>query len=200
MFPLESGEGDIKVFTTRPGMVLGVTFMTLAPEHPLAESFISGKSNEAETRAFTERAHNMDRIDRQSDSLEKEGVFADSYCLNPFAGRQVSIWLGNFILAKYGTSAIMAVPAHDQRNFGFSKKCGMERIVVIQPEGEAPFTPGNLTETYTAPDVLANSGEFDGLPNEDAKKAIADALEVSGKGKHTTSWCFRDWDISRQHY
>ena len=125
-FPLESGEGDIKVFTTRPDTVFGVTFMTLAPEHPLVESLISGKPNEAEARAFIERTHNMDRIDRQSDSLEKEGVFTGSYCLNPFTGRQVPIWLGNFVLAEYGTGAVMAVPAHDQRDFDFSKKYGME--------------------------------------------------------------------------
>lgn len=199
-FPLESGEGDIKVFTTRPDTVFGVTFMTLAPEHPLVESLISGKPNEAEARAFIERTHNMDRIDRQSDSLEKEGVFTGSYCLNPFTGRQVPIWLGNFVLAEYGTGAVMAVPAHDQRDFDFSKKYGMERIVVIQPEGEAPLTPENLTEAYTAPGVLVNSGEFDGLPNEDAKKAIADALEASGKGKRTTNWRLRDWNISRQRY
>ena len=180
-FPLESGEGDIKVFTTRPDTVFGVTFMTLAPEHPLVESLISGKPNEAEARAFIERTHNMDRIDRQSDSLEKEGVFTGSYCLNPFTGRQVPIWLGNFVLAEYGTGAVMAVPAHDQRDFDFSKKYGMERIVVIQPEGEAPLTPENLTEAYTAPGVLVNSGEFDGLPNEDAKKAIADATTAAAK-------------------
>ena len=121
-FPLESGEGDIKVFTTRPDTVFGVTFMTLAPEHPLVESLISGKPNEAEARAFIERTHNMDRIDRQSDSLEKEGVFTGSYCLNPFTGRQVPIWLGNFVLAEYGTGAVMAVPAHDERDYDFAKK------------------------------------------------------------------------------
>ena len=140
-FPLESGEGDIKVFTTRPDTVFGVTFMTLAPEHPLVESLISGKPNEAEARAFIERTHNMDRIDRQSDSLEKEGVFTGSYCLNPFTGRQVPIWLGNFVLAEYGTGAVMAVPAHDQRDFDFSKKYGMERIVVIQPEAKRRSLP-----------------------------------------------------------
>ena len=199
-FPLESGEGDIKVFTTRPDTVFGVTFMTLAPEHPLVDSLISGKPNEAEARAFIERIHNMDRIDRQSDSLEKEGVFTGAYCLNPFTGRQVPIWLGNFVLAEYGTGAVMAVPAHDQRDFDFSKKYGMERIVVIQPEGEAPLTPESLTEAYTAPGVLVNSGEFNGLHNEEAKKAIADALEASGKGKRTTNWRLRDWNISRQRY
>ena len=120
------------MFTTRPDTVFGVTFMTLAPEHPLVESLISGKPDEAEARAFIERTHNMDRIDRQSDSLEKEGVFTGSYCLNPFTGRQVPIWLGNFVLAEYGTGAVMAVPAHDQRDFDFSKKYGMERIVAIQ--------------------------------------------------------------------
>ena len=199
-FDIKDSARKLEIFTTRPDTVFGVTFMTLAPEHPLVESLISGKPNEAEARAFIVRTHNMDRIDRQSDSLEKEGVFTGSYCLNPFTGRQVPIWLGNFVLAEYGTGAVMAVPAHDQRDFDFSKKYGMERIVVIQPEGEAPLTPENLTEAYTAPGVLVNSGEFDGLPNEDAKKAIADALEASGKGKRTTNWRLRDWNISRQRY
>ena len=199
-FPLQSGEGDIKVFTTRPDTVFGVTFMTLAPEHPLVESLISGKPNEADARAFIERTHNMDRIDRQSDSLEKEGVFTGSYCVNPFTGALVPIWLGNFVLAEYGTGAVMAVPAHDQRDFEFSKKYGISRIVVIQPEGEAPLDPDTMTEAYAAPGVLVNSGEFDGLPNEEAKKRIADALEASGKGKRTTNWRLRDWNISRQRY
>ena len=142
----------------------------------------------------------MDRIDRQSDSLEKEGVFTGSYCLNPFTGARVPIWLGNFVLAEYGTGAVMAVPAHDQRDFEFSKKYGLSRIVVIQPEGEAPLDPDTMPEAYAAPGVLVNSGEFDGLPNEEAKKRIADALEASGKGKRTTNWRLRDWNISRQRY
>ncbi len=204
-FPLEdagrdgsTGEG-ITVFTTRPDTVFGVTFMTLAPEHPLVESLIAGKPGEAEARAFIERARNMDRLDRQSEALEKEGVFTGSYCLHPFTGRRIPIWIGNFVLAGYGTGAVMAVPAHDQRDFDFSAKYSLPRILVIQPEGE-DIDPAALTEAWEGPGHLVNSGDFDGLANEEAKQRIADRLEAAGKGKRTTNWRLRDWNISRQRY
>ncbi len=199
-FPLEGREDAITVFTTRPDTVFGVTFMTLAPEHPLVDSLIKGKPVEAEARAFIERIRNMDRIDRQSESLEKEGVFTGAYCINPFNGNRVPIWLGNFVLAEYGTGAVMAVPAHDQRDFEFSEKYGIPRIVVIQPDELEPLDPATMTEAWAAPGRLVNSGEFTGLPNEEAKQRIADALESSGKGKRTTNWRLRDWNISRQRY
>lgn len=198
-FPLQEGEGGIPVFTTRPDTVFGVTFMTLAPEHPLVESLITGKPAEAEARAFIERIRNMDRMDRQSDTLEKEGVFTGSYCINPFTGQPIPIWLGNFVLAEYGTGAVMAVPAHDQRDFEFSAKYNLPRIVVIQPEGQE-FDPATMPEAWTAPGNLIHSGAFDGLPNEEAKQRIADSLESSGKGERTTNWRLRDWNISRQRY
>ena len=122
VFKLEGREGEIKVFSTRADTVFGVTFMTLAPEHPLVESLIAGRENEAEIRAFIERTRNMDRLDRQSETLEKDGVFTGAYCLNPFTGDRIPIWLGNFVLADYGTGAVMAVPAHDQRDFDFARK------------------------------------------------------------------------------
>ncbi len=199
-FPLEDREDSITVFTTRPDTVFGVTFMTLAPEHPLVESLISGKPVEAEARAFIERIRNMDRIDRQSDSLEKEGVFTGSYCINPFTGARVPIWLGNFVLAEYGTGAVMAVPAHDQRDFEFSGKYGIPRLVVIQPDDQPALDPATMTEAWTAPGRLVNSGEFTGLSNEEAKQRIADTLEATGKGRRTTNWRLRDWNISRQRY
>ncbi len=199
-FPLEGRDDSITVFTTRPDTVFGVTFMTLAPEHPLVDSLIRGKAVEAEARAFIERIRNMDRIDRQSESLEKEGVFTGAYCINPFTGKQVPIWLGNFVLAGYGTGAVMAVPAHDQRDFEFSKKYGIPRIVVIQPDDLPPLDPETMTEAWTDPGKLVNSGEFTGLPNEEAKQRIADALEKTGKGRRTTNWRLRDWNISRQRY
>lgn len=199
-FPLEGRDDSITVFTTRPDTVFGVTFMTLAPEHPLVDSLIRGKAVEAEARAFIERIRNMDRIDRQSESLEKEGVFTGAYCINPFTGQRVPIWLGNFVLAEYGTGAVMAVPAHDQRDFEFSKKYGIPRIVVIQPDDLPPLDPETMTEAWTDPGKLVNSGEFTGLPNEEAKQRIADALEKTGKGKRTTNWRLRDWNISRQRY
>ena len=136
VFPLEGREENISVFTTRPDTLFGVVFMTLAPEHPLVDSLIKGKENEAEIRAFIERIRNMDRIERQADDIEKEGIFTGAYCLHPLTGRRIPIWLGNFVLAEYGTGAVMAVPAHDQRDFDFSRKYGIEFIPVVQPEGE----------------------------------------------------------------
>lgn len=204
VFPLEdsgtSGAGEgIAVFTTRPDTIFGVTFMTLAPEHPLVETLIAGKPGEQEARAFIERIRNMDRLDRQSDTLEKEGIFTGSYCLHPFTGRRIPIWIGNFVLAGYGTGAVMAVPAHDQRDFDFSAKYGLPRILVIQPEGKS-IDAAALTQAWDGPGHLVNSGAFDGLASEEAKQRIADALEATGKGKRTTNWRLRDWNISRQRY
>lgn len=198
-FPLEGREGEIKVFSTRPDTVFGVTFMTLAPEHPLVESLIAGRENEAEIRAFIERTRNMDRLDRQSDTLEKDGVFTGAYCLNPFTGRRIPIWLGNFVLAEYGTGAVMAVPAHDQRDFDFARKFGLDMIVVIQGEGEK-LDPSTMDKAWTESGLMVNSGEFDGTPNEEGKTLVIKALEAAGKGKKTVSWRLRDWNISRQRF
>lgn len=199
VFPLESGKGSITVFTTRPDTVFGATFMTLAPEHPSVDSLITGTPGEAETRAFIDRIRNMDRIARQSDKLEKEGVFTGAYCINPFSGARMPIWLGNFVLAEYGTGAVMAVPTHDQRDFEFAAKYGLPLTVVIQPEGEE-LCPATMTEASTGTGKLVNSGPFNGLPNEEAKVKIAEFLEKSGKGRRTVNWRLRDWNISRQRY
>ncbi len=199
VFPLASGNGSITVFTTRPDTVFGATFMTLAPEHPLAASLIAGTPGEAEARTFIERIRNMDRIARQAEDLEKEGVFTGSYCINPFSGARMPIWLGNFVLAEYGTGAVMAVPTHDQRDFEFARKYDLPLTVVIQPEGTS-LDPATMTEAWTGPGTLVNSGAFNGLPNEEAKNAIADSLEASGKGRRTVNWRLRDWNISRQRY
>lgn len=199
VFPLEGREGEIKVFSTRPDTVFGVTFMTLAPEHPLVESLIAGRENEAEIRAFIERTRNMDRLDRQSDTLEKDGVFTGAYCLNPFTGRRIPIWLGNFVLAEYGTGAVMAVPAHDQRDFDFARKFGLDMLVVIQGEGEK-LDPSTMDKAWTEPGLMVNSGEFDGTPNEEGKALVIKALEAMDKGKKTVNWRLRDWNISRQRF
>lgn len=193
------GVEGIDVFTTRPDTVFGVTFMTLAPEHPLVEKLIEGYPKAEEVRAFVERIRNMDRMDRQSDAVEKEGIFTGAYAIHPFTGQRVPLWLGNFILADYGTGAVMGVPAHDQRDFEFARKYGLPLHVVINPVGEA-LDPETMTEAFTADGVMVNSGPFDGIPNEDGKKAVAQSLEKQGKGKATTQFRLRDWNISRQRY
>lgn len=198
-FKLENGKGEIKIFTTRPDTIFGVTFMTLAPEHPIVDSLISGVENEAEIRAFITKTRNMDRIARQSDSLEKEGIFTGSYCINPFTGEKVPVWLGNFVLAEYGTGAVMAVPAHDQRDFDFAKKYHIPMKAVISADGKE-FDPADFECAYTEPGIMINSGEFSGTPNEEGKAKIIEALEKNGFGKKTVNFRLRDWNISRQRY
>ncbi|MFT3959053.1 MAG: leucine--tRNA ligase [Desulfovibrio sp.] len=193
------GVTGIDVFTTRPDTLFGVTFMTLAPEHPLVEKLIGGYEKADEVRAFVDRIRNMDRIDRQSDSLEKEGIFTGAYAVHPFTGQRVPLWLGNFVLADYGTGAVMGVPAHDQRDFEFARKYALPVRVVISP-GDERLDPETMTEAYTGEGFMVNSGSFDDVANEDGKKAVAQALEKEGKGKATTQFRLRDWNISRQRY
>ena len=199
VFKLEDRDEVIKVFSTRADTLFGVTFMTLAPEHPLVESLIAGRENEAEIRAFIERTRNMDRLDRQSETLEKDGVFTGAYCINPFTGDRVPIWLGNFVLADYGTGAVMAVPAHDQRDFDFARRFGIDIKVVVSPEGQT-LDPATMTEAFTDAGILVNSGEFTGMPNDQGREAIIGKLAETGKGGPTVNYRLRDWNISRQRY
>ncbi len=202
-FPLEKPAPDTKeihVFTTRPDTVFGVTFMTLAPEHPLVEHLITNSPNEAQARAFIERIRNMDRLDRQADNLEKEGVATGAFCLHPFSGKKIPIWLGNFVLADYGTGAVMGVPAHDQRDFEFSKKYNLPMQAVIQPENCETLNPATMQEAWVGTGTMFNSAEFDNLANEEGKVAVAKALEAKGLGKFTIQYRLRDWNISRQRY
>lgn len=199
VFPLEDGTDSITVFTTRQDTVYGAMFMSLAPEHPLVEKLIEGKPQAEEVRQFVHRIRNMDRIARTSESLEKEGIFTGAYCINPFTGLKMPVWVANFVLAEYGTGAVMAVPAHDQRDFEFASKYHLPIKVVIQPENEE-LTPETMTQAYDGPGTMVASGEFSGLPNEKAKGMIAEWLETNGKGRRTVNWRLRDWNISRQRY
>lgn len=199
-FPIEGSSEKITVFTTRPDTIFGVTFMTLAPEHPLVDRLIAGKPEAEAVKAFCKKVVNMNDIDRASDELEKEGVFTGAYCVNPFTGRKVPVWVGNFVLMHYGTGAVMAVPAHDQRDFDFARKYGISIIPVIQPEGEAPLVGEDMSEAYTESGVLFNSGEFDGLQNDKAKLEIVEWVEKNKCGRAAVHWRLRDWNISRQRY
>ncbi|KAF0235120.1 MAG: leucyl-tRNA [Desulfovibrionaceae bacterium] len=198
-FPLEDGSGAVRVFTTRQDTLWGATFMSIAAEHPLAATLIAGKPNEAEAKVFIEKIKNLDRIKRQADDLEKEGVFTGSYCLNPVTGAKMPIYLANFVLMGYGTGAVMAVPAHDQRDFEFAKKYDLPLKVVINPKGQA-LDAAALPEAFTDPGVLHDSGAFTGQDSNDAKVGIADWLEAEGKGTRAVNYRLRDWNISRQRY
>ena len=188
----------IKVFTTRPDTLFGATFMSLAPEHPQVEELISADQKN-EVDEFIAAVARQDKVDRTSGDLEKKGVFTGSYCVNPLNGEKIPVFLANFVLMDYGTGAVMAVPAHDQRDFEFAKKYQLSMRVVIQPEGEE-LDSSKMTEAFIGTGFLTNSGQFDGVDNETAKGEIAAFLDAAGDGRKTVNYRLRDWGVSRQRY
>ncbi|MBQ2476385.1 MAG: leucine--tRNA ligase [Desulfovibrio sp.] len=194
-----AGIEDITVFTTRPDTIYGCSFMVLAPELPLVQELIKGSPSEAELQAFIDRVRNMDRIDRQSDTLEKEGVFTGAYAVNPVNGKKVPIWLGNFVIATYGTGCVMSVPAHDQRDFEFARKYQLPIVQVVSESGQAESTDGWDCARAGA-GFMVNSAEFDGLTSEEAKQKITEKFEAMGVGQAKVQFRLRDWNISRQRY
>ncbi|WP_415520095.1 MAG: leucine--tRNA ligase [Desulfovibrio aminophilus] len=198
-FQVKGMDEVVEVFTTRPDTLCGATFMSLAAEHPLVEKLIAGSPEAEKVRAFCRDVANMDRIKRGADDLEKEGVFTGAYCINPLTGREMPIHVANFVLMGYGTGAVMAVPAHDQRDFEFARKYDLPMRVVIQPKGET-LNPAAMTAAYADPGILVNSGEFDGLENEKAKETIVARLAERNLAKPTVNYRLRDWNISRQRF
>lgn len=197
-FPIENGTGAIRVFTTRQDTVFGATFMSLAPEHPLATGLATPEQAEA-VSAFIEKIKKTDRIKRTADDFEKEGVFTGSYCINPLTKARMPIYLANFVLMDYGTGAVMAVPTHDQRDFEFAKKYDLPLKVVIQPP-DISLDPASMQQAFTEIGIMVNSGQFDGMQSDSAKEAIADFLQAEGHGSKTVNYRLRDWGISRQRY
>lgn len=198
-FPIEGHPSPLTVFTTRPDTVHGATYMVVAPEHPVVDDLISGNEREAEIRSFIREVLAQDEWVRSAEETEKKGIFTGRYCVNPFTGERIPIWIGNYVLMGYGTGAIMAVPAHDQRDFEFARKYDLPVRVVIQPEGER-LDGATMAAAYEGDGRLVQSGRFDGLPNRQAIEAIIDYLEESGKGRRTVNYRLRDWLISRQRY
>ena len=198
-FPLEKGGEPIEVFTTRPDTVYGVTFMSVAPEYPRLEELLEGNPNRDEVLAFVERVKRQSQRERTLEDTEKEGIFTGSYCINPFTGDRVPIYVANFVLVEYGTGAVMAVPAHDQRDFEFAKKYGLPIKVVIQPPGET-LNPEEMEEAYEGDGIMVNSGPFTGMANREGMKAVIRYMEEKGWGKGTVAYRLRDWGISRQRY
>jgi len=189
-------EKEIRVFTTRPDTVFGVTFMVLAPEHPLVEKLTS-PDKKAEVEAYVTKSKRQSEIERLSTEKEKDGVFTGAYCINRLNGTKVPIWIADYVLLSYGTGAVMAVPAHDERDFAFALKYYLPIPVVISP----PEWQGQeLEEAYIEPGTMVNSGQFDGLPSQDGIDKISEYLEEKGWGKRTVSYRLRDWLISRQRY
>jgi len=198
-FKIENSEEIIAVFTTRPDTLYGATFMSIAPENPLAVSLSQGTEQSGRVKSFIEKVLKQDKTVRSSEDLEKEGVFTGAFCKNPVTGYRMPIYVANFVLMEYGTGAVMAVPAHDQRDFEFAKKYGLEIQVVIQPEGEA-LAPDTLTQAYVDEGVLVNSAHFDGQKNTAAIAAITEYLAERGLGRQTVNFRLKDWGISRQRY
>jgi leucyl-tRNA synthetase len=197
-FPVE-GFPPIRVFTTRIDTTCGATFMVLAPEHPMVDALIAGRPDTAEHKEAIARLRAQDKRARLEGRVEKEGVFTGRFAANPFTGEKIPIWAGNFVLMGYGTGAIMSVPAHDQRDFEFARRYGIEVRVVIQPDG--PKLDGATMEAaYEGPGRVVNSGEFDGLASEEAIPRMAAHAEAMGFGKATVTYRLKDWLISRQRY
>lgn len=198
-FAVENRPEKITVFTTRHDTVFGATFMCLAPEHPLVMPLAEGTDQQQEVAAFVERISLQDRSSKAVESYEKEGVFTGAYCINPMSLRRMPIYTANFALMGYGTGAVMSVPAHDQRDFDFARKYGLDIVVVVEPENQ-PLDPAAMTEACAADGVMVHSGPYDGMGNREAMEAIASHLEKAGIGKRTISYRLRDWGISRQRY
>jgi leucyl-tRNA synthetase len=194
------GQAAIEVFTTRIDTIFGCTYVVLAPEHPLVEE-VTAPERRAEVRAFVERMRKTDAAERTGEDAPKEGVFTGAHAVNPFTGEKVPVWIANFVLAEYGTGAVMSVPAHDQRDFEFAKKYGLPIRVVIQP-AKGDRIPGGeaLAQAFTDDGVLESSGRFSGVPSAKAREAMAEEARAKGFGRPTVRWHLRDWGFSRQRY
>lgn len=190
---------NIAVYTTRQDTVFGVSYVVLAPEHPLVEKIIANKPNADEIRAFVESVRNQSEIARTSSEFEKEGMFTGAFAVNPFTGEQVPIWVANYVLIEYGTGAVMGVPAHDERDWQFASKYNLaKRLVIDWQNGQS--TLDQMTGAYDGSGILVNSGDFSGMDSEKAKSAIATWLEERSLGKRRVNYRLRDWLVSRQRY
>jgi leucyl-tRNA synthetase len=193
-FQVKGTEHSFRVFTTRPDTIYGVTFAVMAPEHPLVRQ-ITTPDRKEEVEAYVFQASRQSETDRLSTEKERTGVFTGAYAVHPLTGASVPIYIGDYVLMTYGTGAIMAVPAHDERDFDFARKYGLEIPVVIVPPD---WDGAPLTAAYSGDGVMVNSGPFDGLPAAEGKKAVTAELQARGIGGPAITYRLRDWLISRQ--
>ncbi len=200
IFEIPSLNDKVAVYTTRPDTAFGVTFMALAAEHPLLERICENNPKAEEIKAFCDKVRNQSEIERTSSESEKEGIFTGVYCINPFTGRKVEIWVTNYVLYDYGTGAVMGVPTGDQRDWMFADKYGIDKIVTICPVGKE-LKLEEMTCAYEEKEgMLVNSGKFTGMEMHEAMSAIMDEAEAQGFGKRRVNYRLRDWLISRQRY
>ena len=198
-FPIADTDKLLKVFTTRADTLFGVTYMVMAPEHPYVMELVKGTEYEPAVLEYLDKVQHMNDIERTSTTNEKTGVFIGHYAVNPVNGKKVPIYISDYVLMGYGTGAIMAVPAHDQRDFEFAKKFELDIIPVVDP-GNDEIDVNNLTEAFAAEGTMMNSGKFDGMNNKEAIEAVINWLDSEGIGKKTVNYRLRDWLISRQRY
>jgi len=198
-FRLEGIDEPVVVYTTRPDTLWGATFFVVAPEHSLAERLVAGTEFEAQLKTFREEVSRLTEIDRTALERPKKGLFLGKHAINPVNGEHIPVWAADYVLMEYGTGAIMAVPAHDQRDFEFARQYDLPIRLVIQPEGGS-LDPESMTEPYPHDGVMVNSGQFDGTPADQAVRVVTDWLETQGLGRHAKNYRLRDWLISRQRY
>ena len=198
-FAIEGSDQKIAIFTTRPDTIFGVTFMSIAAEHPMLDALISGTETESAVRDFAQQIV----LDKQRRSVEEEpeksGIFTGRYCINPFNGERIPVYVANFVLMEYGTGAVMAVPAHDERDFEFARKYDLQIAPVVVPDG-VTLDPKTMEQASTIPGVLQNSGSFSGMDSIEAQTAIIRHAEEKGYGSAHVTYRLRDWGISRQRY
>ena len=198
-FKIKGKNEVIKVFTTRPDTLYGATFMVLAPEHPLVAKLSLGTKQEIVVGEFIKKVKQEDKVTRTSETGEKNGVFTGAYAVNPLTGEDIPVWSANFVLMDYGTGAVMSVPAHDQRDLDFARKYDLPVRMVIQPT-EGSLDESNVQEAFSANGVMVNSGSFNGLSGDEAKKKVCAYLEEIKIGKASVNFRLRDWGVSRQRY
>ncbi|MFO1462366.1 MAG: leucine--tRNA ligase [bacterium] len=199
VFQVEGSGEEIVVFTTRPDTLYGVTFLSLAAEHPLIDALVKDEAKRRELSEFRERVRKIDRDKRVADAYEKEGVPLGLNAVHPLTGEKIPLFAANFVLMEYGTGAVMAVPAHDQRDFDFAQKYGLPIRVVIEPPGDKALKRP-LQAAYVDPGRMVESAQFNGLGSEEAKGAIVKFLEQQKAGKSKVTYKLRDWGVSRQRY
>lgn len=200
-FEVENRTDKIRVYTTRVDTIFGVSYVVLAPEHPLVKELVAGTEYEQDVYAFIDKMKGLNEIARTSTETEKEGLFTGAYCINPYSGEKVPIWIANYVLFEYGTGAVMGVPAHDERDFEFATKYQLPIVRVIRPEGmpiEEKDEP--IEGAYHEAGLMVNSGEYDGLGNKEALEKMSDQAEQKGFGLRKVNFRLRDWLISRQRY
>ncbi len=198
-FEIEGYDKGLEIYTTRPDTLFGVTYMVLSPEHPFLKDLVKGTEYEGPAFDYVEKVQHMSDIERTSTVGEKTGVFIGRYCINPLNGKRVPVFISDYVLMGYGTGAIMAVPAHDQRDFDFAKKFNLDIIPVVDTD-DPDIDVYDLEAAFDAEGKMINSGPFDGMDNREAIEKITDHIEEKGIGRRAVNYRLRDWLISRQRY